>query len=94
MKEVRERESPTAAEFLVKMFEEATHKEEEWEGGRWQEKGVGDEENRIKEAFVIKDGDKNCSLSCFPPAVASDSFSKVASNLDTERSYLVTTRWS
>lgn len=55
---------------------------------------MGDEESRIREAVVMKDGDKSCGLSCFSPAVASDSFSKVATNLDVECSYLGTTRRS
>lgn len=55
---------------------------------------MGDKEDRIKGAIVIKDEDKRCVLFCFPPAAASDSFSKVAPNLDFECSYLVTTRWS
>lgn len=71
-----------------------THKEDKWKGGRWHKKGVGDEENRKKKAIVIKDRRKMCGLSCCSSAVASVSFSKVASNLDIECSYLVTTRWS
>lgn len=35
---------------------------------------VGDEENRIREAIVIKDEDKSCGLSCFPPAGVSQFF--------------------
>ena len=35
---------------------------------------MGGEENRMREAIAMKDADKNCCLSLFPPAAASDSF--------------------
>lgn len=53
---------------------------------------MGDEENIIRETTVIKASDKSCRLSRFPPTAAPDCFSKVASNVHRECSYLVTTR--
>lgn len=66
----RKKGSPATTEILPECLRRRHAKEEDWEGGSWQEKAVGDEENRVRGrrgAIVIKDKRKSWCLSVLSP---------------------------